>query len=63
MLTKDQIKAKLKENASWEPSDSASDQEWEAYDEAYRELEENGELPQNKWDDDDDDEGDNWSDD
>ncbi len=39
MLTKDQIKKKLKENPEWEPTESASYEEWEAYDIAVEELE------------------------
>ena len=38
MLTKEEIKRKLKENPSWEPSEEASLDDWDLFDEVCEEL-------------------------
>lgn len=38
MLTKDEIRKRLKEDPDWEPRDTATDREWDLYDEVRDEM-------------------------
>jgi len=59
LLTKDQIRKKLKDNPYWEPADGATHEEWDLYDEVCEELDNEGDgVP---YGDDDADEGSDWS--
>ncbi len=44
MYTKDQIKDNLRKDSKWELPNEASLEDWESFDEAWDELEANGEV-------------------
>ncbi len=58
MLTKEKIKAKLRDDPFWEPDEEASEADLELYDEVLKEMEDAGELDSNdnfdSWDENED---------
>jgi len=64
MMSREDITAKLKEDSSWEPSEDATDEEWDLYYEVRSELgldDDQEEKDEEDWSEEDDSSG--WDDD